>query len=257
MKRGLRTVLWSGGLLLLCGVGMTAVRAQGGPPLITDDPGTPGNHHWEINVAWTVEYNADETENEIPLIDWNYGVGDRLQLKYEVPWVVAREGGDRARAGLGNGLAGIKWRFYDAGENGWQISTYPQIGFVNPGSHSDRRALADSGTSLLLPFEVQRNLGICLLNFDCGHVFHPGEDAGEWFGGLALGRELRHGLELAAELHGNASGRFARDELALNAGLRLDLSERQTLLLSVGRDLHNTLGPRDRLISYLGLQTRY
>jgi hypothetical protein len=20
--------------------------------LITDDPGTPGNHHWEINMGW-------------------------------------------------------------------------------------------------------------------------------------------------------------------------------------------------------------
>jgi hypothetical protein len=27
------------------------VHAQGGPPMITDDPGTPGNGQWEINVA--------------------------------------------------------------------------------------------------------------------------------------------------------------------------------------------------------------
>ena len=27
------------------------VLAQGGPPLITDDPGTPGDGHWEINIA--------------------------------------------------------------------------------------------------------------------------------------------------------------------------------------------------------------
>ena len=25
--------------------------AQGGPPLVTDDPGTPGNGNWEINAA--------------------------------------------------------------------------------------------------------------------------------------------------------------------------------------------------------------
>ncbi|MFT3792165.1 MAG: hypothetical protein QM741_14065 [Rudaea sp.] len=25
--------------------------AQGGPPLVTDDPGTPGNGKWEINLA--------------------------------------------------------------------------------------------------------------------------------------------------------------------------------------------------------------
>src|SRR5690348_6718642 len=30
------------------------VLAQAGPPLLTDDPETPGNRHWEINLAWTV-----------------------------------------------------------------------------------------------------------------------------------------------------------------------------------------------------------
>ena len=26
-------------------------RAQGGPPFLTTDPGTPGNGNWEINVG--------------------------------------------------------------------------------------------------------------------------------------------------------------------------------------------------------------
>ena len=29
----------------------TALHAQGGPPMITDDPGTPGPGRWEINIA--------------------------------------------------------------------------------------------------------------------------------------------------------------------------------------------------------------
>ena len=33
------------------------VHAQGGPPFITDDPGTPGNHHWEINFGWIANHN--------------------------------------------------------------------------------------------------------------------------------------------------------------------------------------------------------
>jgi hypothetical protein len=28
-----------------------ATHAQGGPPFITDDPGTPGNHHWKIHFG--------------------------------------------------------------------------------------------------------------------------------------------------------------------------------------------------------------
>ncbi len=31
--------------------------AQGGPPFITDDPGMPGNRHWEINLGWIADHN--------------------------------------------------------------------------------------------------------------------------------------------------------------------------------------------------------
>ena len=62
-----------------------AVFAQGGPPLLTDDPGTPGNRNWEINIASTQFFSPGENEVETPLLDINYGLGDRIQLKYEVP----------------------------------------------------------------------------------------------------------------------------------------------------------------------------
>ena len=29
--------------------------AQGGPPLLTDDPGTPGRNNWEINLGYTID----------------------------------------------------------------------------------------------------------------------------------------------------------------------------------------------------------
>lgn len=53
--------------------------------MVTDDPGTPGGGHWEINLAWTGEHSSGETTQDAPLLDLNYGVGDRLQVKYEVP----------------------------------------------------------------------------------------------------------------------------------------------------------------------------
>jgi hypothetical protein len=39
------------GAIMFSGLLGTAVRAQGGPPYITDDPDTPGAHNWEINTA--------------------------------------------------------------------------------------------------------------------------------------------------------------------------------------------------------------
>jgi len=235
--------------LLLTGL----ARAQGGPPLLTDDPGTPGDGHWEINVALTSEHRPGERATEMPLLDLNYGIGDRLQLKYEAAWLRLSEGGER-HDGLSNSLAGVKWRFYDAGEHGWLASIYPQVEFNNPGSHSDERGLAEHGTAFELPFQVMKDFGVVEFNADLGYVWRHGGN--EWFGGIALGREIGHGVELAGELHAECDGRFHELALVANVGVRLDLSDRCSLLASIGREIHRAGEPRATFVGYLGWQLR-
>jgi hypothetical protein len=46
--------------------------------LITDDPGTPGNKHWEINVAFTESRFSYGVVYETPHIDLNYGYGNNV-----------------------------------------------------------------------------------------------------------------------------------------------------------------------------------
>src|SRR5689334_7895346 len=60
-----------------------------GPPLVTDDPGTAEKGTWEINLASTYEERHGQSAAELPLLDFNYGLGERVQFKYEVPWVFA------------------------------------------------------------------------------------------------------------------------------------------------------------------------
>ena len=99
-------------------------HAQGGPPFRTDDPDTPGNRHWEINIGVIGERNPGGGDYDVPNIDLNYGLGDRLQLKYEVPIAVHETRPQPATAtdpatsgsvigGLGESLMGVKWRFYE------------------------------------------------------------------------------------------------------------------------------------------------
>ncbi len=234
-------------------LGLARLAAQGGPPMITDDPGTPGDGHWEINVALTTERRPGEQISELPLLDLNYGIGDRLQLKYEAAWLRLDEGGDR-HDGLSNSLAGVKWRFYDAGEKAWSASVYPQIEFNNPGSHADDRGLAEPGTAFELPFQVMKDFGAFEFNADLGYVWRHGGN--EWFGGVAIGRELAHGVEGAVELHFESDASFKETALTANVGLRVDLSARYTLLMSAGRELRNAREPRATFIGYLGLQMK-
>lgn len=227
--------------------------AQGGPPMITDDPGTPGDGHWELNVAFTTERRAGDRLSELPLYDLNYGIGDRLQLKYEAA-LLHQTGGPGEQTGLSNSLAGVKWRFYDAGENGWQASIYPQLEFNTPGSHSDDRGLAEEGTSLILPFQIMKEFGPLGFNADLGLVRHRHTTA--WLGGVALGRKIASELELAAELHLEVGPRLHATALIANLGLRCALTDHLTLLASVGREVHYSTGPGATFLAYFGLQIR-
>jgi len=233
-----------------------SARGQGGPPMITDDPGTPGDGNWEINIAWTIEHAGSATVHEAPLLDMAYGVGDRVQLKYEVPWIVAHESGLGSRGGLGNSNLGVKWRFFDAGDDGWRISTFPQIVFRNPGSASVERGLAEAGTTVMLPFQFERQFSLLAVNLDFGHVWHSEVDD-EWFGGIAVGHEASERLELMAELHADASARIERSALTLNCGARWAATRHGTLLLSVGRNLHNHFSEHEAVAGYLGWQSAY
>ena len=101
--------------------------AQGGPPLVTDDPETPGAGKWETNFAVIYQRTrAGRSEVAAPDIDMNYGWGERIQLKLDVPWVFARESGEPWKSGLGKGDVGVKWRFIDEEKSGYSVSTYPQ-----------------------------------------------------------------------------------------------------------------------------------
>jgi hypothetical protein len=232
--------------------------AAGGPPMLTDDPGTPGDGHWEINIAALSSTSQAATTYQLPLIDMNYGVGDRVQLKIEMPWLFQEEKTGTSRNGAGDALAGVKWRFYDAGDNAWQISTYPQVSFgfplLDPPGNT---GLEDAGTSYLLPVEFKHGFEGFDVNFDLGRWFRPVQSGDSWIAGFVLTSEVSKGVELITELHDEKAVQSAQDELILNFGARYDLSEKYTLLLSAGRDLRNALGIWNSLLTYAGLQMRY
>jgi hypothetical protein len=57
-------------ILILVLVPVSAL-AQGGPPMITYDPDTPGPGYWEINLAGIIERSQSERRYEAPAADIN------------------------------------------------------------------------------------------------------------------------------------------------------------------------------------------
>lgn len=230
-------------------------HAQGGPPLITEDPGTPGDGRWEINVAFTVEKLRTETLFEAPLLDVNYGLGERIQLKYEIPWVVLDEEGVSTKGGLGNSEIGVKYRFLDEAQHGVSMSLYPQFSFNNPTS-SDERGLVDPGTKLVLPLQIARTVGPIEQSLELGYALIEHEED-EWIYGLAAAWPLAERFELVGEVHGVARRDFEEDVLVFNLGGVLELHENVTLLFSAGRSLRESGTTEPELLGYSGLQLNF
>ncbi len=146
--------------------------------------------------------------------------------------------------------------YHDAGADGLQLSIFPRVTFPDPGSSGGSREIVDTHPSFLFPFEARKDFGVISVNADIGHVFSSESQAAGWMGGLCLGREVVKGWELDAEIHFQESESFGRAEVILNAGTRWDFSEHATLLLAIGRDTHNALGPRISILASAGVQLR-
>lgn len=229
-------------------------QAAAGPPLITDDPGTPGDGKWEVNAAFVLERSREERVIAAPTLDVNYGVGDHLQLKYEVALLAVDRDGEDARVGVGNSEIGLKWRFLDEDRHGVSASVYPKVEFNNP-TDSVRRGVVESGTHVLLPFQFAKTVGPVEVFGEAGYQFVQHEED-LWIYGLAVAYPLSQRLELLAEVHGTVEQDFDDHEPLVNAGLAWGLSEHTNLLLSIGRGLRDRDKSPDLLL-YAGVQFNF
>lgn len=228
--------------------------ALAGPPLLTDDTGAPGDKHWEINIAYTLDKRHTQATHETPILDLNYGVGDNIQFKYEVPWLLIHENGAGTKSGLGNSVAGLKWRFLDEKRELVSMSVYPQFEFNNPTS-SSQRGIVDEGTTLRLPVQVSKKWGPVWTNAEAGYAVRQ-HNSDEWLYGLSSGYEIRDNLSLVGEIHGGSTKEFRKHEVVFNIGSQWDFSKKYGLLASAGRSFSSGASGEPNLLLYLGLQIR-
>jgi len=238
-------------LLVLLGCPPGAL-AQGGPPYLTTDPGTPGDANWEINLGAMATHASGATAWQLPQLDINFGIGERIQLTYQQSYLLV--GGTAAPqvSGWGNALLGVKWRFLDQGEGGWQLSAFPQ--FETAGSaRAQRDGIAGDGPRWLLPVEVARRIGPLDVNLEVGY-YVPRNGAYERFAGLVIGRQLSDRLELDGELYADRASGQPPDDTTLDLGFRYKLSAAFIVLGMAGRSISGDAAGHTQFMGYLGLQ---
>lgn len=240
--------------LLLFLLLIPAVFAQGGPPLITDDPGTPGNKHWEINIAYTETRLANGVYYEIPHLDLNYGYGNNLQLKLEGPLSIFNGDGSQNLTTLGFTDWGVKWRFQEESKTRPAISTYPQV-IVVGNQELAQFGVVDPGTDVFLPIEVMKTFGQFQLDTEVGVMFRQFADTQYW-SGVCGEYDIAKGFALLGEVHLINTSAFTQDQLVWNLGFKKDLSENQSLIFSAGRSFVAPNDDNPGFLMYAGIQIR-
>ena len=226
------------------------VLAQGGPPMVTDDPETPGDGHWEINVAAIASRTPARREVAAPDVDINYGWGEHVQLKLDVPWVFAQDAGQSWKSGLGAGNFGVKWRFVDEEDAGFSASIYPQYTTRMLGS-STRRGIVAPGHQFFLPLEFATKVGGFGLDAEVGRTF--GQDgANQWVAGVIAVHSCGKDRECMVELHHTAAS--TGSQTLANFGMHWKLSESLTFLAAAGREFGKRTDDQQQSLVYLGLQ---
>ena len=223
--------------------------------MITDDPGTPGNGHFEINLALAFERRPPEISWDLPAIDLNYGLGERIQFTLQTAPVLLKRSGRGPIGGLGATEAALKWRFLDEERDGVSVSTFPRVIF-NVLQSSVRRGLAEDGTRFQVPVQVAKKFGVVDLDFEWGPVAST-VGRSEWLYGIVGGLDVTKTTKLMAELHGTSRMNFDRDVLTVNFGIRQTLTERCIFIGSLGHEVHTPDGDPLAFIGYTGVQLLY
>ena len=249
--------------------------AQGGPPFRSDDPDTPGNRHWEVNLGFIGERSPFGGTYSTPDIDINYGLGNRIQLKYEVPLGIQETRGESSHvaAGLGDSLLGVKYRFYQRhsrthfqpdGEREvkFSLSTYPQLLLDHP-TRSVARGIAESAPQLLIPLETNIHYHWIRISGEVGYWLGGKDVSNSWIQGFVAGHEFRKDTELYLELYDQrdvhvAAGAERSRETTLGLGGRVPIVRSHWLRL-IGMGGHGLVSAtptngQPAWIAYVGLQ---
>jgi len=229
--------------------------AQGGPPLLTTDPGTPGPENLEINIGIMPILRQDTKLVQLPQLDINYGVGQRIQLTVEVPFVWQSSASAPNFTNWGNTFVGVKYRFFDHGEDGLQISVFPQFE-IRGSREAVSHGVADPGNRLLFPVEFTRKFGPVHLNLETGYYFQLNSPAShnERFFALAAGHDVTKKLEVIGEVFNDwVLGAMPKDT-TFDAGFRYTLHRSFIVLFMAGRSFSPNSTGQPEFISYGGIQ---
>jgi len=164
--------------------------------------------------------------------------------------VVNASGQPRA-SGWGNANPGVKWRFFDQGEEGWQLSTFPMYQ-TGVSTEAQSKGIGVAGPRFFLPLQVARKVGSLSFNLEAG-AYVPVHGDHERILGFVVGQQLTSRLELDGELYDDHIKGGAH-VTTFDVGGRYHLHRGFNLLFMAGRSLRGNDAGQVEFMGYLGIQ---
>lgn len=216
------------------------------PPLATDDTGTPGKKGVEINFVSDCDRSRSGKSCEM-IIDSNFGIGEKIQLKIEKAAVHETSPDDASFRGAGPTSIGLKYRFYD--RSGTTMAVYPTYK-MNDGTkrtNEDGEELKTEGRSIYLPLIISKDMGTftTVANIGYTHAIDARDDSSITTA-LSVGRAINDTSRVMAEIYSERNTNFSNRRTDVRVGwvklvLPNNSSRYQTsIFTSIGRSVGST-----------------
>ncbi|MEO6683292.1 MAG: hypothetical protein ABIN48_10780 [Ginsengibacter sp.] len=235
-------------MLLLSIAGICSFKsawAQGGPPMLTDDPAVVGFHSWEINSSINSTI-TNKTQLAVPYIDINYGAFRNFHVNIESAFLLTYNKQGPSSGALGDVIVAVKYHFLKEGESIISAGTYPRL------------TLTGEERGFLLPLSLEKTIGRFIIGEDFG-IFFGENNNRSLQNGILLGYNVSDRIQVMGEYFVEIEYKPALETSGfMNYGFTIRLNKTFTLIGSLGKQILTPSNEEKvRFISFLGVRSDF
>ena len=215
----------------------------GGPPMLTTDPGTPGENRWEINTSLGYHF-LNQPNIQIPTTEIVYGIGSRYQISIQLPLPNVELNKSHFTT-FSQPQIGIKCRLLDEEKGVLSLSVYPQI--ITPIEKGQK-------PQIFIPLEFEKTFGHFCIGEEIGYFVLNNPNV--VFSGTIVGFRFKNDLELMSEFYWSKTLNKSQSTTGLlNFGIRKQLNKHLVLMSSLGTEVITPYDEdREYLFGLIGVQ---
>jgi hypothetical protein len=218
--------------------------AWAGFPFVTDDPGTQGTGHVELDIFLQYSRFNSGATGSVPGISFAYGITDNFDVTIGLPVALSQTNGVGTNVGIGDVSAGFKFRFVEEDADGWRpaIAVAPAVFFP---SGSQVRGTGSGYVRAFVPVWLSKSSGNWTVFGGGGLNINTGTISGVrqtnwWYSGAGATYQLDDSWTVGGELYYSspvATG--AKHLMGFNLGVIYSVADGHNLMATAGRNLVN------------------